>query len=186
MLERILTTPTRELETPTAVGPLPEFLDPSILGGLDPFEDWLSYPGVDVPPMPLRMGQDDVRRDRLSVAVTAATVYALRTVTNCGEVMDFDPDELVMRVNVGMFGYFSPDGFGFSAHDNPPDSGSCLDMLGEQDPNAAFLSLAHVICSEAGIPEGHINDRLPILRDILQGQRKGTSDVGLVGEVRTW
>jgi len=136
--------------------------------------------------MPLRMGIDDPRRDRLSVAVTAATVYALRTVTNNGEVMDFDPDELVMRVQVGMFGYFSPDGLGFSERDNPEDSGHCLDMLGEPDPNAAWLSLAHVICTEMGIPEGHINDRMPILRDILEGQRKGTSDVGIVGKTGDW
>jgi hypothetical protein len=186
MLERIMTTPTKQLENPTAIGPLPDFLDPSLLGGLDPFEDWLTWPGVDVPPMPLRMGVEDVRRDRLSVALTAATVYALRTVTNNGEAMDFDPDELVMRVQVGMFGYFSPDGLGFSERDNPEDSGHCLDMLGEPDPNAAWLSLAHVICSEMGIPEGHISDRMTILRDILEGQRKGTSDVGIVGKAPEW
>lgn len=186
MLERILTTPTRDLEKPTAVGPLPDFLDPSVLGGLDPVEDWLAWPGVDVPPMHLRMGIDDPRRERLSVAITAATVYALRTVTNNGEVMDFDPDELVMRVQVGLFGYFSADGLAFSEHDNPEDSGQCLDMLSEQDPNAAWLSTAHVTCTEMGIPEGHISDRMTILRDILEGQRKGTSDVGMAPEVKTW
>jgi hypothetical protein len=184
MLERILTTPTKQLEIPTAIGPLPEFLDPSVLGGLDPHEDWLTWPGVSVPPAPLLMGAEDVRRDRLSVALVAAAVYALRTVTRNGENMDFDPDDLIAYLQVGMFGYFTDTGLVQEDADNSPDAGACMDMLGEQDPNAAWLSLAHVICTEAGIPEGHMNDRLPILRDILEGLRGGTNDAHLSGEVK--
>lgn len=184
MLERILTTPVYELPTPTAVGPLPDFLDPSVLGGLDPHEDWLTWPGASVPPMPLQMGVDDVRRDRLSVALTAAAVYALRTVTENGQNMDFDPDDLVAYLQVGMFGYFTQTGLVEEERDNPPEPGVCMDMLTEQDPNAAWLSHAHVICSDAGIPVGHISDRLGILSEILEGMRSGPNDTHLSGEVK--
>jgi hypothetical protein len=184
MLGRILTTPTKELPNPSAVGPLPDFLDPSVLAGLDPHEDWISWPGVSVPPAPLLMGTDDMRRDRLSVALTAAAVYALRTVTGNGENMDFDPDDLIAYLQVGMFGYFTETGRVFEEADNSPDAGDCIDMLTEQDPNAPWLSQAHVICSEAGIPAGHISDRLNILGAILNGMRSGPNDAHLTGEVK--
>lgn len=37
----------------------------------------------------------------------------------------------------------------------------------DADQNAPWLTLAHTICSDAGIPVGHITDRLNALRDRL-------------------
>lgn len=39
--------------------------------------------------------------------------------------------------------------------------------LSDTDPNAPWLSLAHMICADAGIPPGHITARLEALRDKL-------------------
>jgi len=40
-------------------------------------------------------------------------------------------------------------------------------ILSDTDENAPWLTLAHIICADAGIPVGHINDRLKALRDKL-------------------
>lgn len=41
----------------------------------------------------------------------------------------------------------------------------------DSDPNAPWLSLAHTVCAEAGIPPGHISHRLEQLRDLTQRHR---------------
>jgi hypothetical protein len=41
------------------------------------------------------------------------------------------------------------------------------DNCPDGDPNAPWLSLAHMICSDAGIPPGHITTRLEALREKL-------------------
>ena len=187
MLAHLLTTPVRHIEEgPGQVGEFPDFLDMAVMAGLDEYEDWLRWPGFNIPPMPLRMGEHDPRRHRLGAALTEVAVYALRSATGNGEISELDPDELVRHLHIGMFGYFTENGFGTLELENPEDSGDCLDMLGEQDPNAAWMSLAHVICYEAGIPSGDLTERLQILRDILQGQRQGSNDAPLSGEVKAW
>lgn len=45
--------------------------------------------------------------------------------------------------------------------------------LPDADPNAPWLSLAHLICADAGIPPGHITARLEALRDKLDGTAQG-------------
>jgi len=50
----------------------------------------------------------------------------------------------------------------------------------DTDENAPWLTLAHIICADAGIPVGHINDRLKALRDTLEAlqapKHTGASD----------
>lgn len=44
-------------------------------------------------------------------------------------------------------------------------AGAAKGRQGEADPNAPWLSEAHALCSDAGIPPGHISDRIRALRD---------------------
>ena len=42
----------------------------------------------------------------------------------------------------------------------------------DNDPNAPWLSLAHIMCADAGIPPGPIMSRLEALRDKLDEWRQ--------------
>jgi hypothetical protein len=137
---------------------------------------WQTAQHFNIPPMPLLMGAWDIRRQRMAMAVEAAGKYAVRTATDNGRVADFDPDALIQHLQVAFFGYYTEDGLSSDEWENPEHPGEFVDMLGEQDPNAAWLSLAHVICYEAGIPSGPIGERLSILRDMIEVMRSGTDD----------
>jgi hypothetical protein len=71
------------------------------------------------PPMPLRMGTADPRRQAFNEAVRAAAQYAVRASTRCGKDDDFDPDALVQNMVVGLLGYHTPDGLDEEAWGNP-------------------------------------------------------------------
>jgi hypothetical protein len=148
-----------------------------------PQDHWQTAQHFNIPPMPLQMGAWDVRRQRLAMAVEAAGKYAVRTATDNGRVADFDPDALLQNLQVAFFGYHTEDGLSIDEWSNPEHPGEFIDMLGEQDPNAAWMSLAHVICYEAGIPSGPIGERLAILRDMLQMLRHGPDDAALKGDL---
>ena len=45
------------------------------------------------------------------------------------------------------------------------------DQAPDVDENAPWLTLAHTICADAGVPCGHITDRLNALRDVLDAAR---------------
>lgn len=64
----------------------------------------------EAPPMPMRMGIDDPRRDRYIAMVKSAARYAVRAATMKGKEDDFDPDALVQNMVTGMLGYYTPDG----------------------------------------------------------------------------
>lgn len=44
--------------------------------------------------------------------------------------------------------------------------------MSDTDPNAPWLTLAHIICTDAGIEQGNIYDRLIKLQDIIQPAKK--------------
>ena len=45
-------------------------------------------------------------------------------------------------------------------------------MSQDTDPNAPWLTLAHIICADAGIPPGPIIERLEVLSNKLDEWRK--------------
>lgn len=77
-----------------------------------PKEHWLYADdgSFDAPPMPMRMGTDDPRRQQFNDMVKVAARYAVRAATMKGKEDDFDPDALVRNMVVGMLGYHTPDG----------------------------------------------------------------------------
>lgn len=83
-----------------------------------PEDHWLTSPGPVVPPMPLRCGEGAVR-DKLAKMVWQAGQYAVRAATDCGKVMDFDPDALCRQLVVGLLGYWTADGTGSGLSQNP-------------------------------------------------------------------
>ena len=66
--------------------------------------------GFDAPPMPMRMGTADPRRQEFNEMVRKAARYAVRAATLKGREADFDPDALVQNMVVGLLGYHTPDG----------------------------------------------------------------------------
>ena len=74
-----------------------------------PADHWLTADGSDDPPMPFRIGVSP-EREALVEAARAAARYAIRVSTDCGKILDFDPDAMVTNVIVGLFGYWTPDG----------------------------------------------------------------------------
>ena len=92
-----------------------------------PGDHWLYRAGHNTPPMPLRLGTTDPRREKFVEAVWAAGRYAVRSATMNGKEPDFDPDALVQNLVVGLLGYFTPDGLGSEAWENPK---TLEDLLG--------------------------------------------------------
>ena len=75
-----------------------------------PKNHWLTQPGENVPPMPMRTGTANVQRIPLEAQIRAAGRYALRAATMNGAEEDFDPDALIQNLVVGMLGYCTPTG----------------------------------------------------------------------------
>ena len=73
----------------------------------------------DAPPMPMRMGTDDPRRQQFNEWVRAAARYAVRAATMKGKEDDFDPDALVQNMVVGLLGYHTSDGLTDDTWANP-------------------------------------------------------------------
>ena len=71
------------------------------------------------PPMPMRMGAEDSRRQEFEQKVRAAGKYAVRAATRGGKEMDFDPDALLRNLLVGLFGYHTLDGLSGDSFANP-------------------------------------------------------------------
>lgn len=110
-----------------------------------PKNHWIYRHGYNVPPMPFRLGTDEVfffgkhkkldpdggvmngtlnALDKLGFerAIRAAGKYAIRCATMNGSDPDFDPDALLQNLVVGMLGYWT--GNGLSKTDdwmNPPE-----------------------------------------------------------------
>lgn len=87
-----------------------------------PKEHWLYADdgSFDAPPMPMRMGTNDPRRQQFNEWVRQAAMYAVRAATMKGKESDFDPDALVQNMVVGLLGYHTPDGVcGMDAWANP-------------------------------------------------------------------
>lgn len=84
--------------------PLPE--NHWIYGDSTLEDEW----GLESPPMPMRTGTDDPRREELRKMLIAAGKYAVRASTMKGKGMGFDPDALIQNLIVGMLGYHTPDG----------------------------------------------------------------------------
>lgn len=53
----------------------------------------------------------------------------------------------------------------------------------EADENAPWLTLAHIICANAGIEPGHITDRLKTLRDLLEAALRGNTATAAPGDL---
>ena len=75
-----------------------------------PKDHWLTAEGFDEPPMPMRMGTDDPRREEMKKQIVAAGRYAVRAATGNGKIDDFDPDAMVDNFVIGLLGYYTPDG----------------------------------------------------------------------------
>lgn len=88
-----------------------------------PKDHWLYAKDADgfysAPPMPFRMGTDDVRHQEFCAMVTAAARHAVRASTMGGQESDFDPDAMVQNFIVGMLGYHTPDGLSGESFGNP-------------------------------------------------------------------
>lgn len=61
---------------------------------------------------------------------------------------------------------------------NLPEQAATIKELTDQDPNAPWLSEAHALCADMGIPPGHITDRIRALREKLGA----AEPVGVVDE----
>lgn len=83
-----------------------------------PDDHWLTQPGHDDPPMPMRMGCG-AQRNRLADMIRAVTRYAVRASTMNRRDMDFDPDAMVQNMIIGLLGYWTEDGL--STCEPPPD-----------------------------------------------------------------
>src|SRR5688572_12551480 len=92
-----------------------------------PTDHWLYADGYNTPPMPLRLGTDDPRRQAFNEAVRAAARYAIRASTMNGKEADFDPDAMVQNMVVGLLGYHTADGLGGEAWMDPAEF---ADLLG--------------------------------------------------------
>lgn len=88
-----------------------------------PDDHWIyeDKEGFSVPPMPMRMGTSDPRRQKRNEQVKAAARYAVKAATMDGKEMDFDPDALVQNMVVGLLGYHTPDGLSSDEWANPPE-----------------------------------------------------------------
>jgi hypothetical protein len=83
-----------------------------------PENHWL-YGATTPPPMPLRKGTSDSRRQAFNEMVRDAARYAVKAATMNGKEDDLDPDALVQNMIVGLLGYHTPDGLSMDAWDNP-------------------------------------------------------------------
>ncbi|WP_338615489.1 hypothetical protein [Pigmentiphaga sp. CHJ604] len=83
-----------------------------------PKDHWLTQPGFNTPPMPMRMGAG-AERERLAEMLRAAGRYAVRCATMNGQDEDFDPDALVQNLVVGALGYWTDDGLSGDSWANP-------------------------------------------------------------------
>lgn len=70
------------------------------------------------PPMPLRMAEGEDRQ-AMANKVREAARYAMRASSLCGQDNDIDPDALVQNMVVGLLGYWTKDGLGTEAWENP-------------------------------------------------------------------
>lgn len=56
-----------------------------------------------------------------------------------------------------------------------------IPMQKDTSENAPWLTLAHIICADAGVPPGHISDRLKALRDKLEAPEQASNPVEFDG-----
>lgn len=75
--------------------------------------------GYEPPPMPMRMGMDDPRREDFAEMLRVAGRYAVRAATMKGSEPDFDPDALIQNLITGMLGYYTADGLSSDEWANP-------------------------------------------------------------------
>jgi len=85
-----------------------------------PKDHWLTQPGQNVPPMPMRVGVG-LERYRLVEQIREAARYAIRATTMNGQVEDSDPDAWVQNMIVGLLGYCTADGLSSDDWSNQPD-----------------------------------------------------------------
>jgi len=107
-----------------------------------PSNHWLTADGYNVPPMPLRLGGDDPRRQLFNDAVRAAARYAIRASTMNGKENDFDPDAMVQNMVVGLLGYHTPDGLCGEEWADPKE---LPDLLGRSATSGANSAAPHVV-----------------------------------------
>ena len=79
------------------------------------------------PPMPFRIGTSDPRRDNIAEMVRAAGRYAVQASTIRGQETDFDPDAMLQNFVVGMLGYWTANGLGADAWQNPSPAPDGID-----------------------------------------------------------
>lgn len=84
-----------------------------------PKDHWLTQEGYNVPPMTMRTGKDDPHCSILKEKIIKAGRYAVRSATDNGKIIDFDPDALINNLVVGFLGYCTPDGLSADACANP-------------------------------------------------------------------
>ena len=88
-----------------------------------PKNHWLLHnpEGVNVPPMPFRMGTGHPCRKGFEQALRDAGKYACRCATMNGKEMDFDPDALIQSLIVGFLGYHTENGLSSDDFANPKE-----------------------------------------------------------------
>lgn len=106
-------------------GPLSDGSGFAVISYPLPKDHWMlkDPDGFNVPPMPLRMGENDFllykNRRWWADALKEAGKYAVRCATLNGTDMDFDPDALLQCLVVGMIGYWTPNGLSEDEWANP-------------------------------------------------------------------
>lgn len=107
--------------TITEMGALPDGSGFAVMALPLPADHWLTRDpdAFNVPPMPLRMGTSDPRREVWTRMLTEAGRYAVRSATDNGKLDDFDPDALVQNLITGMLGYNTPNGLSADEWANP-------------------------------------------------------------------
>jgi len=101
-----------------AIGALPDGSGFATASFPLPKDHWLTQPGDNVPPMPMRVGVG-TDRDRLAEQIKVAARYAVRATTMNGSVDDSDPDAWVQNMIIGLLGYWTKDGLSTDRCGNP-------------------------------------------------------------------
>lgn len=129
-----------------------------------------------VPPMGLRMGTNDPRREEVAHAVREAVRYGYRAATMNGKEPDLDPDALVQNVIVGLLGYWTPDGLSKDEWANPRLAPTLwAPEITDEDVGAAIQLLADSDCSGTWVSATKMRNAL---RAVLEQDRNRLKPTG--------
>jgi hypothetical protein len=83
---------------------------------------WLYADVPHVPPMPMRMGTHDEQRALIVKAIKDAGKYAMKVTSRNGDIQNFDPDDFLNNLVIGMIGYWTDTGLSLDDSINPKEA----------------------------------------------------------------